>query len=90
MVLCRYGKLPAHGLGEYLDLVDVIFDHRPDQVSHGHFTSGVDTLEQWAARWIYRLEAFAEGCFVGDLHWTYVQYRLQGFSQFDSWEKATK
>jgi GTP1/Obg family GTP-binding protein len=26
----------------YEDLVDVVFDHRPNEVSKGHFTSGVD------------------------------------------------
>lgn len=32
-------------LGPYPNLVDVIFDHKPDRVSHGHFGDGVETLE---------------------------------------------
>ena len=29
------------GYWKYPDLVDVVFDHRPNVVSHGHFTSGI-------------------------------------------------
>lgn len=29
---------------KYPDLVDVRFDRRPDVISHGHFTSGVEEL----------------------------------------------
>ena len=29
---------------KYPDLVDVRFDHRPEQISHGHFTNGVKEL----------------------------------------------
>ncbi len=42
-VVCRYGKRQATycdgdiTLGPYPDLVDVVFDHRPETVSHGHF-----------------------------------------------------
>jgi hypothetical protein len=28
----------------YPDLVDVVFDHRPDAVSRGHFTDGVKII----------------------------------------------
>ena len=41
-VVCRYGKDSSDlGLGKYDDLVDVIFDHRPKEISHGHFTNAV-------------------------------------------------
>jgi len=36
-------------LGEmrtYPDLVDVVFDHRPGKISLGHFTYGVQRLEE--------------------------------------------
>ena len=53
-VICRYGVRRSWRLSKmvekddivesiYPDQVDVIFDHRPDQISHGHFTSGVST-----------------------------------------------
>ena len=29
---------------KYPDLVDVQFDHRPERISHGHFTTGVKNL----------------------------------------------
>lgn len=51
-VVCRYGKVAQHfpisdmTLGPYPDLVDVIFDHKPKLVSHGHFTSGVDVIRK--------------------------------------------
>lgn len=32
-------------LGPYPSCVDVIFDHRPERVSHGHFTCGITLLE---------------------------------------------
>jgi hypothetical protein len=38
-VVRRYG-MKEYGR-TYPDLVDVIFDHRPEQVSTAHFTSGV-------------------------------------------------
>ena len=49
-VVCRYGSLKetysisGTTLGPYPDLVDVVFDHRPERVSHGHFTSGVEII----------------------------------------------
>lgn len=64
-VVCWYGKPEVHypvcdlKLGPYPNLVDVIFDHRPNQVSHGHFGDGVETWEslndpnrasKWASR----------------------------------------
>ena len=50
-VVCWYGKqikyypINDFSLGPYESLVDVIFDHRPNQVSHGHFGDGVETVE---------------------------------------------
>jgi hypothetical protein len=49
-VLCRYGRLKSvypisqTVLGPYPDLVDVKFDHRPEQISHGHFTDYVKEI----------------------------------------------
>lgn len=49
-VVCWYGS-PIRKyskdliLGPYPSLVDVIFDHRPNSVSHGHFGDGVETIE---------------------------------------------
>jgi len=47
-VVCRYGcKTRYSGMDEdcvYPDLVDVLFDHRPERISHGHFTEGVDPV----------------------------------------------
>jgi len=43
-IVSRYGKLKEHYKtcdyvsGPYPDLIDVIFDHRPNEVSKGHFT----------------------------------------------------
>lgn len=45
-VVCRYGCKRELG-GEifmYPDNLDVVFDHRPKQVSHGHFTEGAELL----------------------------------------------
>jgi hypothetical protein len=48
-VVCRYGKKVFWPHMDkpwiYPDLVDVEFDHRPGEVSKGHFTSGVKILE---------------------------------------------
>ncbi len=47
-VVCRYGKLKKVYLsgdlvlGPYEDCVDVIFDHRPERVSRGHFTHCIE------------------------------------------------
>jgi hypothetical protein len=47
-VVCRYGLI-SHGKYTYgfcyPDLVDVVFDHRPDNISRGHFTSGVVVIK---------------------------------------------
>jgi len=50
-VIRRYGyvseyMLKEHGVeaSRYPDMVDIIFDYRPEQVSKGHFTTGVKTL----------------------------------------------
>jgi len=43
IIVCRYGKKTR--FGKYLDLVDVIFDHRPNDISHGHFTDGVKRVD---------------------------------------------
>ena len=47
VVVCRYGKKTDYGSGPvlYPDLVDVVFDHRPSSVSHGHFTDCVLLVE---------------------------------------------
>lgn len=42
-VVSRYG-MKCLVLGElctYTDLVDVVFDHRPNKISHGHFTNSI-------------------------------------------------
>ena len=48
-VVKRYGKLKKNYndfcLGPYPDLVDIKFDHRPDQISRGHFTEGVEVIK---------------------------------------------
>lgn len=55
-VVCRYGRktslfeghltVPTGGYFTscYPDLVDVVFDHRPNEVSKGHFTEGVKEI----------------------------------------------
>jgi hypothetical protein len=44
-IVNRYGKIsPYHG--NYPDLVDVIFDERPNEISKGHFTDRVKILEE--------------------------------------------
>jgi hypothetical protein len=48
-VVCRYGSkvwYPRFMTKPWLypDLVDVVFDHRPDAVSRGHFTDGVKII----------------------------------------------
>ena len=48
-VVCRYGAISHTMLtfghpSKYPDLVDVQFDHRPEHISHGHFTTGIDLL----------------------------------------------
>lgn len=42
-VVCRYGYKGRFGI--YPDCVDVIFDHRPDQISKGHFTNRVREIK---------------------------------------------
>ena len=49
----RYGYRVTEFCGEsvdwrYPDCVDVRFDHRPDRISHGHFTDGVRAIERAA------------------------------------------
>lgn len=47
-VICRYGMWSGWYENErycYPDLVDVKFDHRPELISHGHFTSGVKRIK---------------------------------------------
>lgn len=48
-VVCRYGRpITKYSddltLGPYPDLVDVVFDHRPNEISKGHFTNGVEVI----------------------------------------------
>ena len=48
-VIARYGKkINSNFTGNkdwiYPDLVDVQFDHRPNEVSKGHFTDGVKRI----------------------------------------------
>ena len=50
-VVCWYGCVSEylereHGRENavYPDLIDVVFDHRPDHVSHGHFSDGVELI----------------------------------------------
>ena len=48
-IVKRYGQIARHypindfTLGPYEDMVDVVFDHKPERVSHGHFTWGVES-----------------------------------------------
>lgn len=48
IVVCRYGKRSHPCLGTpgwvYPDLIDVLFDHRPNRISEGHFTEGAKIL----------------------------------------------
>lgn len=45
-VVCRYGyRHEEPNRGVYDDLVDVKFDHRPKQISHGHFTVCVEEID---------------------------------------------
>jgi hypothetical protein len=41
-VVCRYGMKDKDII--YSDLVDVLFDHRPEEVSKCHFTSGIEEI----------------------------------------------
>lgn len=46
-VIKWYGyRHPKHGI--YPNMVDIIFDHRPDRVSHGHFVdvAGIPYIEK--------------------------------------------
>jgi hypothetical protein len=44
-VVRRYGRLPTRlSPWNYPDLVDVVFDHRPERESQGHFTDCVRVL----------------------------------------------
>lgn len=43
---CDYGQYvePEQYRYNYPDLVDIVFDHEPELISCGHFTSGVEPL----------------------------------------------
>lgn len=48
-IVCHYGYRQTTFAGEavdwiYSDCVDVVFDHRPDRISHGHFTVTIKLL----------------------------------------------
>jgi hypothetical protein len=48
-VLCHYGEPERRygedlTLGPYESLVDVLFDHRPERPSKGHFTWGIELI----------------------------------------------
>jgi hypothetical protein len=58
-VVCRYGEKTISHMNcvhywdspicepdtwLYPDIVDVVFDHRPERVSHGHFTDSVEVI----------------------------------------------
>lgn len=50
-VVCRYGQKVFYPSSmdkpwTYPDLCDVLFDHRPEEVSKAHFTYGVRPLEE--------------------------------------------
>lgn len=53
-IVCRYGQkskaINQDGFWYYPDLVDVVFDHRPELVSHGHFTNGIDVISTITGR----------------------------------------
>lgn len=41
-----YGSTNDLVLGPYQSLVDVIFDHRPERVSKGHFTYSISVIDK--------------------------------------------
>jgi hypothetical protein len=43
-IVRRYSETSKHSGYHYPDLIDVVFDHRPEKVSKGHFTTGVEKL----------------------------------------------
>ncbi len=45
-VLRWYGRRASKTIGgyPYPSLIDVVFDHRPNEVSHGHFTNIIERL----------------------------------------------
>lgn len=49
-IIKRYGQradfypISKLWLGPYPDMIDVVFDHRPDRISHGHFTKWVKSI----------------------------------------------
>jgi len=43
-VVCHYGCKSMMGHWNYPSLIDIRFDHRPSQVSRGHFTDYVEYL----------------------------------------------
>ena len=50
-IICRYGvfsdsiaKNCGYEAGKYPDLVDIVFDHEPNKISHGHFTCGIKEI----------------------------------------------
>lgn len=50
-IVCRYGiKEPKNKFHPadwiYEDLIDVRFDHRPERISYGHFTSGIKPINE--------------------------------------------
>ena len=45
-VICRYGEYNKIYNVSYDDLVDIQFDHRPDKISKGHFTSLVKEIRK--------------------------------------------
>lgn len=49
-VVARYGTRTKGSMDDpprtYPDLIDVLFDHRPESVSKGHFTSGAKVLDE--------------------------------------------
>lgn len=42
-VVCWYGY-KSERFGIYPNLVDVLFDHRPERISHGHFVQATEKL----------------------------------------------
>lgn len=50
-VVKHYGQLAEYFnedliLGPYESMVDVVFDHRPNEIDRGHFTWGIQLIEE--------------------------------------------
>jgi hypothetical protein len=45
-VICRYGQRSRYNPSWiYPDLIDVVFDYRPNEISHAHFTEYIKRID---------------------------------------------